>query len=31
VLMPRGLADLFRHFRAQGWRYFTNNFKSHSL
>jgi branched-chain amino acid transport system permease protein len=31
VLMPRGLADLFRHFRLEGWRYFANNIKSHSL
>ena len=31
VLMPRGLADLFRHFRAEGWRYFVNNIKSYSL
>lgn len=31
VLMPRGLADLFRHFRVEGWRYFGNNIKSHSL
>lgn len=31
VLMPRGLADPFRHFRSQGWRYFVNNIKSYSL
>ena len=31
VLMPRGLADLFRHFRAQGWRYFANNLKTYRL
>ena len=31
VLMPRGLADLFRRFRVEGWRYFVNNIKSYSL
>ncbi len=25
VLMPRGLADLFYHFRQTGWHYFVNN------
>jgi branched-chain amino acid transport system permease protein len=31
VLIPRGLADLTRHFRAQGWRYFGQNIRSHRL
>jgi len=31
VLMPRGLADLFRHFRTEGLRYFVNNIKSYRL
>ena len=31
VLMPRGLVDLFRRFRVEGWRYFVNNIKSYSL
>jgi branched-chain amino acid transport system permease protein len=31
VLMPRGLADLFRHFGEQRWRYFANNIKSYRL
>jgi branched-chain amino acid transport system permease protein len=31
LLMPRGLADLFRHFRTQGLRYFVNNIKSYRL
>ena len=31
LLMPRGLADLFRHFGVQRWRYFANNIKSYRL
>jgi branched-chain amino acid transport system permease protein len=31
VLMPRGLADLFRQFRTEGLRYFANNIKSYKL
>ena len=31
LLMPRGLADLFRHFGAQRWGYFTHNIKSYRL
>jgi branched-chain amino acid transport system permease protein len=31
LLMPRGLADLFSRFRAEGLRYFVNNVKSYRL
>jgi branched-chain amino acid transport system permease protein len=31
VLMPRGLADVFRQFHKMGWRYFLNNIVSHRL
>lgn len=31
VLMPRGLADVLRHFRKSGWRYFIDNIKAHRL
>jgi branched-chain amino acid transport system permease protein len=31
VLMPRGVADVVRHFRKSGWRYFTENLKAHRL
>jgi branched-chain amino acid transport system permease protein len=31
VLIPRGLADLTRRFRTLGWRYFSQNIRSHRL
>ncbi|HXE21217.1 MAG TPA: branched-chain amino acid ABC transporter permease [Rhodoferax sp.] len=31
VLMPRGLADMFRRFRKTGWRYFSENIRAHKL
>jgi branched-chain amino acid transport system permease protein len=31
VLMPRGLADVTRHFRKSGWRYFAENIKAHRI
>jgi branched-chain amino acid transport system permease protein len=31
VLMPRGMADVLRHLRATGWRYFIDNIKAHRL
>ena len=31
VLMPRGLADIVRHFRTSGWRYFIQNVKAHRI
>jgi branched-chain amino acid transport system permease protein len=31
VLMPRGLADLSRRFKSEGWRYFANNIKNYRL
>ena len=31
LFMPRGLADLFRNFKTQGWRYFANNIRSYRL
>lgn len=31
VLMPRGLADLFRRFRKTGWRYFSENIRTHRV
>ena len=31
VLMPRGLADMLRHLRKTGWRYFIDNIKAHRL
>jgi branched-chain amino acid transport system permease protein len=31
VLMPRGLADLVRHFRQSGWRYFIQNIRAHRV
>ena len=31
VLMPRGLADIIRHFRTSGWRYFIQNVKAHRI
>ncbi|MBU6492107.1 MAG: branched-chain amino acid ABC transporter permease [Burkholderiales bacterium] len=31
VFMPRGLADLVRRIRKTGWRYFSENVKSHRL
>lgn len=31
VLMPRGLADLLRHARKSGWRYFVENIRAHRL
>ncbi|MBO1012467.1 branched-chain amino acid ABC transporter permease [Achromobacter sp. SD115] len=31
VLMPRGLADLLRHARKSGWRYFIDNIRAHRL
>ncbi|MEO7031350.1 MAG: branched-chain amino acid ABC transporter permease [Herbaspirillum sp.] len=31
VFMPRGLADMFRHFRSSGWHYFIENVRAHRL
>ena len=31
VLMPRGIADLVRHIKAAGWRYFIDNVRTHRL
>lgn len=31
VLMPRGLADLFRRMRKMGWSYFIENIRAHRL
>jgi len=31
VLMPRGLADIVRHFRSSGWRYFAQNIRAHRI
>ena len=31
VLMPRGLADLARHYRKTGWRYFAQNIRRHRI
>jgi branched-chain amino acid transport system permease protein len=31
ILMPRGLADIIRHFRTSGWRYFIQNVKAHRI
>jgi branched-chain amino acid transport system permease protein len=31
VLMPRGVADVIRRFRASGWHYFAENIKAHRL
>jgi branched-chain amino acid transport system permease protein len=31
VLMPRGLADIIRHYRTSGWRYFIQNIKAHRI
>ena len=31
VFMPRGLADLVRRFRQQGWRYFQANIQAHRV
>jgi branched-chain amino acid transport system permease protein len=31
VLMPRGLTDVFQHFREKGWRYFLNNIRTHRV
>jgi branched-chain amino acid transport system permease protein len=31
VLMPRGLADMLRHMRSTGWRYFLENVRAHRL
>ncbi len=31
IFMPRGLADLIRRFRKTGWRYFSENVRSHRL
>ena len=31
VFMPRGLADMFRHFRKSGWHYFIENVRAHRL
>lgn len=31
VLMPRGLADMLRHLRRTGWRYFLENLRMHRL
>jgi branched-chain amino acid transport system permease protein len=31
VLMPRGLADMFRRFRKTGWRYFSENIRTNRL
>ncbi len=31
VLMPRGLADMFRRFRKTGWRYFSENIRANRL
>jgi len=31
VLMPRGLADLFRRMRKMGWSYFSENIRAHRL
>ena len=31
VLMPRGLADVARHYRRAGWRYFIENIRMHRL
>jgi len=31
VLMPRGIADVMRHFRSSGWRYFIENLRAHRI
>jgi branched-chain amino acid transport system permease protein len=31
VLMPRGIADVMRHFRKSGWRYFIENLRAHRI
>jgi branched-chain amino acid transport system permease protein len=31
VLMPRGLADVIRHFRRSGWHYFIENVRTNRL
>jgi branched-chain amino acid transport system permease protein len=31
VLMPRGLADLVRHARTEGWRYFIHNIRAYRV
>jgi branched-chain amino acid transport system permease protein len=31
VLMPRGLADVIRHFRRSGWHYFIENVRANRL
>jgi branched-chain amino acid transport system permease protein len=31
VLMPRGVADVMRHFRKSGWRYFMENLRAHRI
>ena len=31
VLRPRGIADLVRHIKAAGWRYFIDNVRTHRL
>jgi branched-chain amino acid transport system permease protein len=31
VLMPRGVADVMRHFRKSGWRYFIENLRTHRI
>jgi branched-chain amino acid transport system permease protein len=31
IFMPRGVADLMRHFRKSGWRYFIENIRLHRV
>jgi len=31
IFMPRGVADLMRHFRTSGWRYFIENIRLHRV
>jgi branched-chain amino acid transport system permease protein len=31
VFMPRGLVNVVRHFKRLGWRYFSENLRSHRL
>jgi branched-chain amino acid transport system permease protein len=31
LLMPRGLADIWRRFRKLGWRYFSESIKTYRL
>jgi branched-chain amino acid transport system permease protein len=29
--MPRGIADVIQHFKRTGWRYFSENVRTHRL